>query len=291
MHVLTLLLLVLCLVFPDRGHAKENFDIWVANLRVEAMNQGISESTFDSAFETAKPLEDVIRLDRAQPESTRTFKQYITGTVSAKRIRDGKNYLRQNRTLLSTIEAEYGVPAQYIIALWGMETDYGRHTGNYNIIEALATLAYDGRRAKFFRAELMEALKILEMKQISLSEFQGSWAGAMGQCQFMPSSYQRFAVDYDKDGHADIWNNKADVFASIANYLRSSGWKENESWGKRTSDDTTPSMPAHAKTITVGDDPDDQFDVTSNYAVILKWNKSRYFATSVGLLADAISKE
>lgn len=254
-------LLMNCLIFFAIAFVQEGwantkpFGIWVEEFKQEAMQEGISKQTLDNAFADVEPIDRIIELDRKQPESTLTLEQYLQKIISDDRISEGRRLYAENKLVLEKISAQFGVPAPYIVALWGIETSYGENTGNYGVIESLATLAYDGRRSEFFRAELIKALKIAESDHITADNMSGSWAGAMGQCQFMPSSFLNFAVDYDGDGKRDIWNTNEDVFASIANYLQSSGWN---------------------------DDPQ------NNFNVLLKWNRSRYFATAVVQLAEAI---
>lgn len=310
-------LLVLTILYPATLLAQvADFDAWKQALRTEAATRGVPETLFDTALANTVSLPDVIALDRKQPEKTRSFEQYFASSVNARRIARGKEFYREHKVLLDQISTQYGVQAPYIVALWGMETDYGDNTGGFSIVDSLATLAYDGRRSTFFREELIQALLILRDAPVALNEFEGSWAGAMGQCQFMPSSYHRFAVDYDRDGRKDIWYSQPDVFASIANYLASSGWDGQASWGREVSFAGSPesfldrkmtyrewaalgfsgiaqSLP-NSETVVTLITPDKQggryFLVTGNYDVILKWNRSRYFATSVGMLADAITE-
>jgi len=238
------------------------FGLWLSEFEQEARAQGISQATLDDALSDTVPDDSVIELDRKQPESVLTLQEYLAKIVSPTRIENGKAMLAENRDLLEEIGKAYGVQPKFIVALWGIETSYGENTGNYEIIDALATLAYDGRRADFFRGELIKALRIVQQEHIAPGALQGSWAGAMGQCQFMPSSFLKYAVDYDHDGKHDIWDDKADIFASIANYLHSEGWDEHS----------------------------DAQEDSENYNVLLKWNRSRYFATAVGALADSIGK-
>lgn len=237
-----------------------SFAQWVADFRAEASLQGISARTLDAAFLDAELLDKVIDLDRKQPEHKVTLDDYLARTVTKSRIRNGREELVENRKLLNSAARKYNVPASVIVALWGMETSYGNNTGNFNLINALATLGYEGRRSDFFRTELMNALKIMDAEKISIDDFRGSWAGAFGQCQFMPSSFLKYAVDFDGDGKRDIWETRADIFASIANYLHKEGWNSEEG-------------------ISEGN---------NNFNVLLKWNRSRYFATAVGRLAKKI---
>lgn len=287
----------------------------------EAKKDGVSDATLEKAFAHTKPIDRVIELDHKQPEGTMTFVQYRKRIVSNARVQQGKRLYHQNRTLLDSIAKQYGVPAPYIVALWGIETSYGNNTGGFSVIDSLATLAYDGRRSSYFRKELINALKILDAGHIDLAHMKGSWAGAMGQNQFMPSSFHAYAADGNHDGKRDIWTSLPDVFASTANYLSKSGWKEDERWGravhapKSITKDMTGTeykkplaywkkigvtLPnGHAIPVVDGMKaslvmPDGlngpAFLVYNNYRVILKWNRSSYFATSVGLLADQIAQ-
>lgn len=301
---------------PDNG-----FESWLSGVRAEARKAGISESTLDDSLSGIDPLPEVIRLDRKQPESTKSFEEYIETALSAKRVNEGIERLRENRDLLDKISRHYGVQPEFIVALWGVETSYGKHTGNFSVVQSLATLAFDGRRSDYFRSELLNALRIIDAGHIAAERMDGSWAGAMGQCQFMPSSFMRFAEDYNNDGKKDIWNSKADIFASIANYLSSSGWNDEKSWGRAVAlpdnfnlrlagkDNEKPlsewsrlgisqlggrSLPnaAEKASLILPDEGDEShaYLVTGNYMVLLKWNRSLYFATSVGLLADALAR-
>ncbi len=299
------------------GEEKQSFQEWLKGVRQEAHADGVSREVLDQAFRRVKPIPRVIELDRSQPEFKLTFKQYLGRVVSGKTVRDGRRLVRENRDLLEKIGNQYGVEPQYLVALWGIETRYGRITGGYPVIASLATLAYDGRRSAFFRKELLRALKILEEGHIAVENMDGSWAGAMGQVQFMPSSFVTYAVDYDGDGRRDIWDNVPDALASAANYLSRSGWKKNQGWGGKVS------LPAGFSKDLLGggskktlkewqqlgfagkgvDGPGNlqaflvQPNKTGgpiylaypNYRVILKWNRSNYFAISVGTLADRIA--
>ncbi len=323
-NIVTLLLLLFALT--STAAAQENaknqsFAIWLSDFKRDAVSQGISQNTLDDAFAETQPLERVLVLDRKQPESTLTLDEYLENVVSDKRISDGRKFYAANKSLLAKISAEYGVQARFIVALWGIETNYGSNTGGFSTIDSLATLAFDGRRSEFFRDELLNALKVLQSEHMSAGDMRGSWAGALGQCQFMPSSFLKYAVDYDHDGKHDIWHTQSDVFASIANYLSSVGWNGNASWGGRVklpkkfdktltdiktektlqewhklgvrklSGKALPSDSMKASVIMVGEGADAvPYIIYSNYKVLLQWNRSRYFATAVGTLADAIGK-
>ena len=196
-----------------------SFADWLQGLRQEAAAKGISQQTLDQALAGLEPDQKVLDLDRSQPEFTITFAQYRARTVTKQRVDQGANLLEEYRPLLDKIAATYGVQPPFIVALWGVESDYGRVTGGYPVIGSLATLAYGSSRKEMFHTELIDALTILDERDITPEAMTGSWAGAMGQCQFMPSSFLHYAVDFTGDGRRDIWTDQADVFASIANYL------------------------------------------------------------------------
>ncbi|HEU0071361.1 MAG TPA: lytic murein transglycosylase [Alphaproteobacteria bacterium] len=208
------------------------FSAWLAALRADALKQGISQSTVTAALGNVAPLARVIELDRRQPEFTLTLRQYLERAVNQARVNQARAKLAENRALLEEVGRKYGVQPRFIVALWGIETNFGSNTGGFSVVQALATLAYDGRRSDYFRGELMNALKIIDAGHVSAANMKGSWAGAMGQNQFMPSSFLSYAQDYNNDGRRDIWTTPADVFASTANYLKQSGWRGDETWGR-----------------------------------------------------------
>lgn len=210
-----------------------DFKAWLDGVYKEGLARGIRQATLDAALAGLAPIKRVVQLDRKQPEFTQTFDQYIAARVSDWRVRMGRERLAENRALLDEVARRYGVQARFIVALWGIETSFGRATGGFSVVQALATLAFDGRRADYFRRELFNALEIIDAGHITANAMKGSWAGAMGQNQFMPSSFLNFAVDYDGDGRRDIWATRADVFASSANYLKQSGWRDDQTWGRR----------------------------------------------------------
>ena len=215
-----------------RNEKIKAFEQWLAGVREEGLRLGISAATLDSALAGLTPIERVIQLDRRQPEFVQTFRAYIDARVSSWRVNTGRERLRQHGDLLQQIGAKYGVQPRFVVALWGIETSYGRATGSFSVVQALATLAFDGRRSDYFRRELFNAMKIIDAGHISAAAMKGSWAGAMGQNQFMPSSFLSYAVDEDGDGRRDIWGTTADVFASSANYLKRSGWRDDQTWGR-----------------------------------------------------------
>lgn len=298
----------------------ESFNSWLAGFKQKAAADGISQKTLDEAFKGVTPHQRVIELDRKQPEGTMTFEQYRERIVNPIRIKKGREMLAKNRTMLEEIGRHYGVSPQYIVALWGIETNYGSNTGGFDIVQALATLAWEGRRSSFFTKELLEALQILDQGHVGYHDMKGSWAGAMGQNQFMPSSFFAYAQDYNKDGRKDIWTTLPDVFASTANYLARSGWHDGEKWGRQVIVPKGLSENLVGKSAkralagweklgvrAVGNTKLPQADmmaylvapdglegptylVYNNFDVIKRWNRSDYFATSVGLLADEIAR-
>jgi membrane-bound lytic murein transglycosylase B len=206
------------------------FNTFLAGVRADARKGGVSPAMLDRALAGLRPLPRVLELDRKQPEGVLSWEQYRDRIVSSTRIQNGRRAYAENRVLLEAIEARFGVSPRVIVAIWGMETNFGANTGGFKVVEALATLAWEGRRATFFRAELMASLRILDAGHVAPERMQGSWAGAMGQPQFMPTSFERLAVDFDGDGHRDIWDSRADALASIANYLAKSGWQSGQGW-------------------------------------------------------------
>jgi membrane-bound lytic murein transglycosylase B len=312
--------LIITLLSPVTSQASEPFGSWLAGLYEEAVKAGISQSVLDEALGDIEPVSRVIELDRKQPEKKMTFAEYRRRVINDRRIRKGREMLYKYRHLLAKVEQKYGVAPKYIVALWGIETSYGENTGGFEVIPALATLAWEGRRGEFFKKELLEALRIIDQGHINFKDMSGSWAGAMGQNQFMPSSFHNFAVDFNGDGHKDIWNDKADVFASTANYLATNGWKADERWGRRVllpsgfnsdligldhkmalsewrrigvkklNNAPIPVVKGMKGSLAAPDGIGGQvFLVYDNYRVLMTWNRSTYFASAVGLLADAIS--
>ena len=300
--------------------ASPSYQSWLASMEAEAIAAGISPAVVHNALDHASLNPRVVELDRKQPETTITFAAYAQRNLNAAKIEAGQQALADNDRVLTDVSQRYGVPAQIIVALWGMESSFGRNMGSSNIVDSLTTLAYEGRRAAFFRKELINALRVLERERVPASALRGSWAGAMGQCQFMPSTYLNYAVDYDGDGRVDIWNDTSDVFASIAHYLAAEGWKAGQGWGQEVRVDAaaldatdigldharlveewaqlgvshldgTPLMTGFGTQVSLIM-PDGaggrSFLVTDNYRAIMRWNHSTYFATTVGLLANGI---
>jgi len=209
----------------------QSFDEWMSAFRVEALRAGITPAIFDAAFAGVTPDMSVIKADRSQPEFTRPVWEYLDGALSPVRVRKGQALLAQNSALLTSIEQRYGVDREALVAVWGMESNFGQFQGDKSVIRSLATLAYEGRRPGFAQAQLLAALQIIQHGDIQPEQMLGSWAGAMGQTQFIPTTYNSYAVDFDGDGRRDIWNDSADALASTANYLQSSGWQRGQPWG------------------------------------------------------------
>jgi len=317
-HRVLLILFLVAWTGTSVATRSPDFQAWLGDLRKEALARDISAATLDAALSNVAPIPRVIELDRRQPEFTLSFDEYLTRVVPEQRIRLGRRLLAENGRLLDSIAAQYRVQPRFIVALWGIETDFGRLTGGYPVVDSLATLAFDGRRSSFFRQELLIALQVLDEGHIGVDEMKGSWAGAMGQVQFMPSSFQRFAVDYDGDGRRDIWGSRADALASAANYLANSGWRSDQTWGRpvrlprdfdhalmgrdavrplsewqalgvrRADGHPLPRSELSASLIQPGGPGGPTFLVYDNYRTLLKWNRSDYFATAVGTLADRI---
>jgi len=212
---------------------RPSFSEWLAGVRTEAISRGIRQDIVDAALsDVQEPLPVILERDRAQAETVFSLEKYLARRLTPRLIKGGREALSEHSDLLDEIAHRYGVPSRLIVAIWGIESNFGRFSGVRPIVAALATLAWDPRRATLFRAELFNALEILNRGDIDLEHLRGSWAGAMGQVQFMPSSYLKFAEDYDGDGRRDIWSTPADVFASIANYLKGHGWTADQPWGR-----------------------------------------------------------
>lgn len=212
-----------------------SFDRWLADFKAEAAAQGIRQKTLDAAFQGVKPTPQVISRDRNQAEFTLTLDVYRSRVVTPENVAAGRRMMAKHGPLLAAVGAKYGVQPRFIVAIWGIETRYGGVKPKTPLIPSLVTLAFDGRRSAFFRNELMQAMRMLDAGYATLPDLMGSWAGAMGQPQFMPSSYMKYAQDWDGDGKRDIWNNPGDVFASIAFFLASYGWSAEETWGRQVS--------------------------------------------------------
>ena len=299
--------------------ATADFDAWLDGLKSEARGAGISQATLDRALANIEPIERVIELDRKQPEFTQTFWGYLDKRVTPQRVDRARQLLATHKDLLARVEAAYGVQPRFLVSFWGLESNFGDYTGGFPVIGALVTLAYDERRADFFRAEVLNALRIIDQGHIGADAMQGSWAGAMGQVQFLPSTFVRHAVDFDGDGRRDLWHSLPDVFASAANYLRAIGWHGDETWGREVrlpqdfdydlSDLTLrrplaawqalgvrridgrdlPQADLKASLILPAGHMGPAFMVYGNFRSILSWNRSILYAVAVGHLADRIA--
>lgn len=300
-------------------HDKERaFKAWLEQFKPKAVSSGISPQTVDYAFSHIRLNAKVLELDRRQPEFTQTFWGYFNRAVTPWRIEQGQKFYQQHRPLLDAVTKKYGVPGRFLVAFWGLETNYGNYTGNINIIESLATLSFDERRSAFFQKQLIAALKILDKQVVPFEEMKGSWAGAMGQCQFMPTNYLRYAVDGDGDGKVDLWHSLPDVFHSMGNFLKALGWHKEETWGREVhlpkgfdlalADGKTkrplnewrkmgihladgrplPNVDIKAALLLPSDYRGPFFLVYPNFYVIKRWNNSNNYALAVGHLADRI---
>jgi len=302
--------------FAARANAADSFQSFVAGVYGEASAAGIRRDVLDAAFAGVTPNQKVIDRDRKQAEFNMTWAQYRALVISDKRINDGRAAVARDRALFGQVENHFRVAPSVVAGIWGLESSFGVDTGNYKVVEALATLAWEGRRASFFRGELMAALKILNNGDITAARMTGSYAGAMGQPQFMPTSYLRLAVDFDGDGRRDIWGSKADVLGSIANYLARSGWRMGEPWGQTvvapvgtvaTGRDVKRPLtewmrqgiaPANGRWAAAGDMPSalispdgpggETFLVFNNFGTIRRYNPSDFYAIAVGLIGDSV---
>lgn len=225
---------ILAIQFPSYSQEEDSFKVWLDALREEAENRGFSKESINLVFSEIKgPVQRILVNDRNQAEVVQTYADYLDSRVNNWKRTNGIKHMKKHRDLLQEIGREYGVQPRFIVAVWGMETNFGSVPIKEPVFSTLATLAYDKRRADFYRAQFFAALTILESGFPPYEKMKSSWAGAMGQSQFLPESYLRYAIDYNRDGKRDIWDTEADVFASIANYLSSSGWNDDETWGRR----------------------------------------------------------
>lgn len=289
-----------------------NFDAWLADFRRDAANQGISPQAL-SALDNVRYIERVIELDRFQPEFVRPIWEYLDSAASATRITTGQAKLAEHRQTALQMQQRYGIPAEIIVAIWGIESNYGSNFGSFSALSSFATLAYDGRRSQFARTELLAALRIIDSGEIAANEMIGSWAGAMGHTQFIPSSFEAYAKDGDGDGRRDIWGSIPDVMASTANYLAQAGWQAGQPWGvevmlpanfdftqtdRRSSAEWTaqgvravngnlPNFP-NATIIVPAGAQGPAFMVGPNFNAILRYNNATSYALAVGTLSDAI---
>ena len=251
--VVTILLILAAVTAPAQDtspqdvpvEAAQPFDEWLDDLRHEALERGYAETLVAETLDGLEPLPRVIQADRSQAELNPGFSRYLSTRLTSAMIRRGRELARTHGRLLGRIEARFEVPRRFLLSIWGLETRYGRVTGSTPVFRALATLAWEPRRAAFFRGELFNALTMVQRGHIEARSMTGSWAGAMGQTQFMPSSYLEYAVDFDGDGRRDIWRSTPDALASIASYLKGYGWNDEETWGREVR--VTPAILARVK--------------------------------------------
>jgi membrane-bound lytic murein transglycosylase B len=316
------ILFILTLFAAFNIYAKVSFDDYIVGLKKEAVEKGYPQDFVERAFTDVKYYKRAVSADKNQPESKITLDKYLASRVPDWKVNQALGFYHEHAELLKQVEKEFGVQARFIVALWGNESNFGKIMGKFPVVSALSTLAYEGRREAMFKKQLFAALDILQQGHISQNKFLGSWAGAMGQSQFMPSSFLAYANDFDKDGKKDIWGNKADVFASIANYLKSEGWDNSLTWGRQVKlpedfDQTLggladEKMQAMSKWQDLGvrrydgsalpnvdikaslimpDGPGGRvYLVYQNFHTLMKWNRSSYFGTAVGYLSDRIKK-
>lgn len=297
------------------------YTAWLKNLKQEMVERGISEETVNKVYNTDfyKPNPKVVKIDRKQTEFALTSTDYLNRVINAKRVETARKNYKELKPLLKKIEQKYGVPGNYLVAFWGVETNFGSNFGGYNVIEVLTTLSYDKRRPKFFREELYQALKIIDTWKIDYTRMQGSWAGAMGHFQFMPSTFNAYAVDYNNDKQIDIWHSFDDAAASAANYLSQLGWKTNQPWGTEISlpwnfdfslagRGTSKTVKEwkklgiktaagkalkldeslNASVIVPEGKKGNAYLVLDNFRKIMIWNRSENYALAIGTLADYI---
>jgi membrane-bound lytic murein transglycosylase B len=239
------------LFFTNAITAKElteaGFEQYIVKLKAEALTKGFSQDLIDSSFSAVKFHKRAVAADRKQPEKIETLDTYLPKRIPSWKIKKARALYKEHKVILTKIGNKYGVQPRFIVALWGLETNFGKFTGGYNVVSALSTLAYEGRREVFFKKQLWAALTILKEGHIDNASMKGSWAGAMGQNQFMPTSFLAYAVDGDGDEKKDIWNNQVDIFASMANYLKNEGWNGELTWGRQvklpTNFDTSLAIP------------------------------------------------
>ena len=313
-----LYILISLVLLSTQAFSNDTFSDFVTGISNEAEKKGISLKLIRDFKTKVAFIPRVIELDRSQPEFKLTLDQYLARVVTSSRIKKANSKYKKNKKILKVISKHYGVQARFLVSLWGIETDFGRLTGGFPVVSALSTLAFEGRRHEYFKKELFNALKIINDGHITLSKMTGSWAGAMGQCQFMPSSFINYANDWDKDGSKNIWTSKPDVFASAANYLNKVGWSDKITWGRKVyigqfnkelkenkyyllnkwsssgilneNKKKLPNVKIKARLIIPNDYGNYGYLVYSNFDSLLNWNRSNYFAIAVGKLSDSIDE-
>lgn len=296
-----------------------NFPACVERFKQQALDENFSETLVETTLAGLQPRLKVIQYDRRQPEFTQTFEKYFTARVTERSVNRGRNLLTEYRPLLDQLTRQYGVPPQYLVAFWGLETRFGSYLGKMPTLDSLATLACDERRSAFFTSELMAALGVIRDHQIDPATMRGSWAGAVGHTQFMPSAYLAYAVDGDGDGRADLWNSIPDALTSAANFLQQLGWQRELRWGrevivpqnfnyalsgrdlaqpmsnwirlklKKADGSPLAALDIDAALVIPAGHSGPAFLVYDNFNVIMRWNRSEFYALTVGILADRIN--
>ena len=315
-NVLKSIIYVSFFIFSYKAFSQNDFNTFLLKMSKEAEQKGVSTQIIKDFQKKSVFIPRVIELDRSQPEFKLTLDEYLKKVVTSSRIKKANKKYNENKDILKKVSEHYGVQPRFLVSLWGIETDFGRLTGGFSVISALSTLAFEGRRHEYFKKELLNALTIINEGHISFDKMTGSWAGAMGQCQFMPSSFLNYATDWNKDGSKDIWNSKPDVFASAANYLKKVGWSNQLTWGRKVylgnynnkvndkkyvslSDWTSsgildenknhlPKVNVKARLIIPKNYGEYGYLVYRNFDALLNWNRSNYFAIAVGKLSDTI---
>lgn len=315
------LLILSCSLLPILSHASianVDFSQCKTNLAERAKNEGFSNHITQTVISGISPVQRVITLDKKQPEFSQSFEQYIKARVTDYHVRVGKEKLKQHESLFDSLEIKYGIPRQYLVSFWGLETVYGKHKGTMSVLNALTTLACDERRSEFFTLELLNLFTLIEKRKVSIEQLQGSWAGAMGHMQFLPTAFLNYAVDGDNDGKVDIWQSEIDALTTAANYLNKIGWQEKERWGrevtlpkgfsfngvafdkyyplsffkelgiKKSNGQPLPDYDIQTELFLPSGIKGHAFLLYPNFNVIMKWNLSKNYALSVGLLANQL---
>jgi len=317
---LSRLILVSITTLPFIVNATDNVDFeqCIDGMKTQATAAGFSEHILNDVIPALSPIERVITLDQRQPEFSQSFADYLKLRLTNYHIQTGRKKLSEHKVLFDKLSKQYGIPAQYLVSFWGLETNFGRHKGKMSVLNSLATLACDQRRSKYFTSEIFDLFHLIDNKTVTVNQLNGSWAGAMGHMQFMPSAFRKYAIDGDNDGKIDLWQSEADALTSAANYLNSIGWLEKERWGRQVklpenfafkkvefdklyplatfknlgvtrADGTALSdYKVDAELVLPAGSKGPAFLVYPNFNVIMKWNLSENYALSVGLLANRI---
>lgn len=310
------MLALAAVVVPSTGaNAAEPFEDWLKGFRGEAAKAGIADGVLEKALGSVQPIPRVLELDRRQPEFMLTLWRYMEIYVPDRRVEQGKELLKKHAKLLAEVEKKYGIPPRFLVAFWGVETDFGRNFGAFHMLSAVATLAHDARRRDFFKTQFMSAIRLVGLGDVPV-DVKSSWAGAMGNMQFIPTTFEAYAVDYDGDGRRDLWNSLPDAFASASNYLKSVGWNPDYTWGRevqlpkgfdlslaglqerkkisewqklgvrKVGGGNLPGADIEASLLLPAGAAGPAFLVYNNFRTIMRWNTSQLYAIAVGHLAD-----